>query len=153
MNGASDERPQRVEGDGLRHASVGDALRRVARTRGEGAAAHEHHAVGGLGIARLQRLEQVDATHPRHHEVAEDQVEAFAGRDRLQRLFSVEDDLDIVLVQSPGDAASLVMVVSSFDGPSTRVSKRMLRYIIGANQDVPIRYTSRGRTRMRPMAV
>src|SRR5205085_10759033 len=81
----------------LQELGIGDASEKVGHVLGERAAAHEDHS---FGLERRRACElgmKIHSGHPRHHDVAQDDVEAFPGPDQLQGLHGGKYRNDIVL--------------------------------------------------------
>src|SRR2546430_5183009 len=77
--------PRQIEG--LLHPRILYLIEEGVGARGESAAGEEDGATRLLGSFDRERRVEVHAGHARHHQVAEDEVEALALANALQRLF------------------------------------------------------------------
>jgi ribonuclease T1 len=91
----------------LLQAEVDHLLQELARGGGEGAAGQEDHALRLVAHQRQEPGVELHARQPRHHQVAEDDVEPLAARDQVQGLLGAPAGEDLVLAaQQPLDAGA-----------------------------------------------
>src|SRR5262249_242300 len=78
-------------GEWLLPAPVGHGSHELAHILVDGASGHEHDLLRQPRMGARQLGEEVAAGQPGHHEIAENQVEAIAGADELQRGLTAGD--------------------------------------------------------------
>jgi hypothetical protein len=87
-------------------SSAGPGRHELARPRRGRSSSHEDHAVRLIGSQDPQLVVEIEARHGRHHQIAEDQVEAFAALKERQRVSAARDDGRVVLADPAADRAA-----------------------------------------------